>query len=117
MVVAQWRCLASNAVDLIWGILCSNLVNTAACDGAGEGEQCELEEAACEDEACLVPSPSIARGRGLPRLAMRTARRRFAGMGHAVWEVSPNGRAMRPTDSAAPRSEQPRGRALKERQM
>ena len=103
-VPIEWRCLASNTVDVLWGIICSTMVNCAVCDDveecAVETEMLEVDEEmslvsnplapASEEELCgsLVPrNPAIARGRGLPRLAMRRVRRQFEGMGHAVWEL------------------------------
>ena len=99
----QWRSLASNLFDLVWGVIASNSVNVAACDGV-DADECIIDEPPCENvETCIISTPSIARGRGLPRLAMRRVRRQFAGMGHALWDLEPAQPAV--TDAAITRAD------------
>jgi hypothetical protein len=100
----QWRCVASNTVDVLWGVICSSMVNQDACDPAQD--TCELNEpTACEADACLVVEPDAGAslvpnsgGRSSVRrlsrrlgqhamLAWPRARRRLAGIGHTVWLV------------------------------
>lgn len=84
----EWRCMGSNTVDVLWGVICSTLVNQPCKETDTE---CLLEEAlldevdslegACELDACaiepprsLVGLPRISRGRGISRLVRRRVR-------------------------------------------
>ena len=92
----EWRCLGSNTVDVLWGIICSTMVNRDAC-AVEDDDECVLEdeggyadtplELACDADVCLVAEPSIIRGRGMPRLLRRRVRRSMAGMGHAIFAL------------------------------
>lgn len=70
-VPLQWRVLCSNAVDLVWGYVCSNFAADAC---APDDDEC-LIDAAEEFAAPALGSrrPTLAR-RGLPRLVRSRAR-------------------------------------------
>jgi hypothetical protein len=100
----EFRCLGSNTVDVLWGVLCSTMINRDACIETSDDE-CLLEEepeqllignAAAAIEAYIVQEPPILRGRGLPRLVRRRVKRGMVGMGHAVWARPGDGGSSQP---------------------